>query len=79
MKASRIYAENMDIQTYFKSDRTLENILVTPKDKDNIKQKSGVIYWYRCNRVECDEEDSGSQSEPLGNGSKCTLRHHSPT
>ena len=33
-----------------------------PKDKDNILQKSRVIYRFRCGRVDCDEEyigDSG--------------------
>ena len=31
------------IKTYFKSSRTLKNILVAPKDKGTIKQKSEVI------------------------------------
>ena len=33
------------IQVHFKSSRTLKNIIVICKDKDNIKQKSRVIYW----------------------------------
>ena len=30
-----------------------------PKDRDNILQKSGVIYRFRCGRVNCDEEYIG--------------------
>ena len=32
------------------------------KDKDPIMKKSGVIYRYRCNRVDCDEEYIGESS-----------------
>ena len=28
---------------------------MAPKDKDPILKKSGVIYRYKCDRVECDE------------------------
>ena len=30
--------------------------MVAPKDKGTIKQKSEMIYWYRCSRLECDED-----------------------
>ena len=32
------------------------NLLVSPKDKDNIKKKSTVIYWFRCDKTDCEEE-----------------------
>ena len=38
------------IQVYFKGGKTIKNLLVSPKDKDNIKKKSNVIYWYRCDK-----------------------------
>ena len=41
-------------QTYFKGADTLKNILVMLKDQDQIQQ-NGVIYWYKCDRLQCDE------------------------
>ena len=32
---------------------------MAPKDQDTIQKKSGVIYRYQCDRVECDEEYIG--------------------
>ena len=37
-------------------------ILMAPKDKDPILMKSGVIYRYKCDRVECDEEYIGESA-----------------
>ena len=42
-----------DIQAYFKGGRTIKDLLVAPKDKDHITKKSGIIYRYKCGRVEC--------------------------
>ena len=39
---------------------------MAPKDKDPIMKKSGVIYTYRCNRVDCDEEYIGESSRVFG-------------
>ena len=44
------------VETYFKGGSTIKDLLVHPKDKDNILQKSGVIYRYKCGRVDCNEE-----------------------
>ena len=32
-----------------------KSLLMTPKDKDPMMKKSGVIYGYKCDRVQCDE------------------------
>ena len=32
------------IQTHFKGNKTIKNILVKPKDKDHLHGKSGAIY-----------------------------------
>ena len=40
------------IQVHFKAGLTIENLLMAPKDKDHIL-KSGVIYRYKCDKVEC--------------------------
>ena len=51
------------IQVYFKGGRTIKSLLMTPKDKDPILQKSGVIYRFKCSRVvDCDEEYIGESS-----------------
>ena len=36
----------MGVQVHFKAGNIIRNVLVVPKDKDNITQKSGGIY--RC-------------------------------
>ena len=46
--------------------RTIKNLLVDPKDKDPIQEKSGVIYRYKCDRVEYDEEYIGESSRTFG-------------
>ena len=42
------------IQVHLKGGLTIKNLLMAPKDKDHILNKSGVIYRYKCHRVECD-------------------------
>ena len=39
---------------------------VNPTDKDPMMKKSGVIYSYKCDRVECDEEYIGESSRTFG-------------
>ena len=50
------------MKTYFKSGRTLKNNLVALKDKDTIKQKTGVIYWFRCGWLDCEKEYIGESA-----------------
>ena len=38
---------------------TNKDLLMHPKDRDTFLQKSGVIYRFRCGRVNCDEEYIG--------------------
>ena len=54
------------VQVYFKGGNTMKNLLLAPKDQDAIEKKSGVIYGYRCDRVECDEEYIGESSRAFG-------------
>ena len=54
------------MQVYCKGGNTIKNLLMAPKDKDPIMRKSGVIYRYRCNRVDCDEEYIGESSRVFG-------------
>ena len=50
------------IQVHCKGGHTIKNLLMTPKDKDHILNKSGVIYRYKCHRVEGDEEYIGESA-----------------
>ena len=36
------------IQNHFKGNSTIKNLLVSPKDKDPMANKSGAIYWFQC-------------------------------
>ena len=47
------------VDMHFKGGQTLNNILVSPKDKDRITSKNSVIYSYTCGSIECGEEYIG--------------------
>ena len=51
---------------------------MAPKDQDAIHKKSGVIYRYQCDRVECDEEYIGESSRTFGERFKEYLKAPSP-
>ena len=44
------------IEMYFKGANTFRKLLVHPKDKDSMLKKSGVIYRFKCGRVDCKDE-----------------------
>ena len=67
------------VQVYFKGGNTIKNLLVAPKDKDPIMKKSGVIYRYKCNRVDCDEEYIGESSRVFGERFKEPIFDHTNT
>ena len=54
------------VQVYFKGGNTIRNLLMAPKVKGPTLKKSGVIYRYKCDRVECDEEYIGESSRTFG-------------
>ena len=66
------------IEVHFKSGKTIKDELVAPKDKDHITKKSGVIYRYRCDRLECDEEYTGETDRTFGERFKEHLKAPSP-
>ena len=53
-------------EVHLKGGNTIKNLLMAPKDIDPILKKSGVIYRYKCDRVECDEEYIGESSRTFG-------------
>ena len=54
------------VQVYFKGGTTIKNLLMAPKDQDPIQKRSGVIYRYKSDRVECDKEYIGESSRTFG-------------
>ena len=54
------------VAVYFKGGRTLKNILVSPKDKDEMVNKNSVIYSYCCGEIDCDEEYIGESGRTFG-------------
>ena len=54
------------IQVYFKGGKTIKSLLMAPKDQEPILNKSGVIYRFKCGRVDCDEEYIGESSRTFG-------------
>ena len=66
------------IQVFFKSGKSIKDELVAPKDKDHITKKSGIIYRYKCNRLECDEEYIGETARTFGERYKEHLKAPSP-
>ena len=66
------------IQVYFRGGVTIKNLLMAPKDQDPMLKKSRVIYRYKCDRVECDEEYIGESSRTFGEGFKEHQKAPSP-
>ena len=50
------------VQVYFKGGQTIKSLLMPPKDKDPITNKSGVIYRYKCSEHGCREEYIGESA-----------------
>ena len=69
---------NHGVEMYFKGGSTIKDLLVHPKDKDNILQKSGVIYRYRCGRVDCNEEYIGESGRTFDERFREHMRAPSP-
>ena len=66
------------IEVHFKSGKTIKDELVAPKDKDHITNKSGVIYRYKCDQLECDEEYIGETARTFGERFKEHLKAPPP-
>ena len=54
------------VQVHFKGGNTIKSLLMAPKDKDPITKKNGIIYRYKCDRMECDDEYTGESSRTFG-------------
>ena len=43
------------IKVHFKGNTTIKQVLMKPKGQDPMDKKSGVIYSFQCNNIDCDE------------------------
>ena len=66
------------IEVHLKGGPTIKNLLMNPKDKDPVLKRSGVIYRFKCNRVECHEEYIGESARNFGDRFKEHLKAPSP-
>ena len=66
------------IQVHFKGGATIKNLLVSPNDKDSITKKSSVIYWFKCDKIDCEEEYIGESSKTFGERYSKHLKAPSP-
>ena len=66
------------IKAYFKGINTIRNLLVSPKDKDPMVSKSGVIYWFQCGDLPYRDEYIGETSRTFGERYKELLKDPSP-
>ena len=66
------------IQVHFKSGKSIKDELVAPKHKDHLTKKSGIIYRYKCDRLECGEDHIGETARPFGDRYKEHLKAPSP-
>ena len=39
------------IQTHFKGNSNIKNVLVSPREKDQMVNKSGAIHWFQCSEL----------------------------
>ena len=57
-----MYMENMGYKYIIKEKTLYKSLLMAPRDKDPFTKKSDIIYRFKCNRVECDDEYTGESS-----------------
>ena len=69
-----ITCQKYGIQVHCKGGHTIKSLPMAPKDKDHILNKSGVIYRYKCHRVECDEEYIGESARTFAERFKECLK-----
>ena len=71
-KSIRKICSRYGIQTHFEGNSKIKNLLVSPKDKDSMVNKSGAIYWFQCGDLTCNHEYIGETSRSLEKDSRNT-------
>ena len=46
----------------WKGGNTLKELLLFPKDKEEMTKQSNIVHWYKCGRTECDDEYIGESA-----------------
>ena len=65
-KSMKNICSRYGVQVHYKGGNTIKSLLMTPKDKDHITKKSGIIYRFKCQRMDCDDEYLGESSRTFG-------------
>ena len=76
--SNKTISKKYGIEVHFKSGKSIKDELVAPKDQDHLTKKSGIIYRYKCDRLECDEEYIGETARTFGERYKEHLKAPSP-
>ena len=63
---------------FFKGGNTIKDLLVHTKGRDTILQKSGVIYRFRCGKVDCIEEYIGASGRTFAERFREHMKAPSP-
>ena len=66
------------VQVQFKGGQTIKDLLMAPKDKDPINNKSGVIYRFKCSEDGCEEEYIGESARTFAERFKEHQKSPSP-
>ena len=66
------------IQTCFRGNTTIKQLLMKPKDRDPKDQKSGMLYSYQCGDITCGKEYIVETSRTLGERHKEHLKQPPP-
>ena len=77
-KSIKMICSRYGIQTHFKGTSTIKNLLVSPKDKDPMANKSEAIYWFQCGHLICDDEYMWETSRTFAERFKEHLKEPSP-
>ena len=66
------------LQVQFWGNTTMKQVLMKPKDQNPKNNKSGIIYSYQCNHLDCNEEYIGETYMTLRERRKEHLKQPSP-
>ena len=79
MRVTNQFATSMGSSAYFRGGNTLKNLLMFPKDKEEMKKKSNIIYGIDVAGLNVMRNSLGNLPEPLMRDLKSISRHHHPS
>ena len=74
----KITCKKYGVQVYFEGGQTIKGLLMVPKDKDPITNRSGVIYRYKCSEDGWEEEYIGESARTFAERFKEHQKSPSP-